>query len=132
MKSYPELLHVPGTWECLGCGFVLQRNYLHADTGIVSVNDDDPTEPCPNDGLTMVRQSWQSYARGLEKMVTQDRDELREAVLELRVTIGLCRFCGGRGEQGDPEVAAWECIWCAPARKLVARYPGWVKSETPT
>lgn len=132
MNGYPAMVYVPGTWECLGCGFVLQRNYLHADTGTVSVNDEDPGDPCPNDGHPMVRQTWQSYALGLEKMVTQDRDELREAIFELRVTIALCRFCRGKGVQGDPEVAAWECPWCAPARQMVARYPGLVKSEPPS
>jgi hypothetical protein len=123
---------IPGLWECPTCGFVLSRNYLNPITGEVGVNDEDAPEPCRNDGTALVRQTWMSYALGLEKMVNHDRDELREAVMELRVTIGLCRFCGGMGEQGDPDVATWECSWCAPACKLVARYPGWLKSEVPS
>jgi hypothetical protein len=55
--------------------------------------------------------------------------ELRAAIRELRVAIAFCRFCGGAGEQGDPAVATWECPWCAPARRLVDRYPDGVSGE---
>lgn len=125
-RSLRDDLYVPGIWECPTCGFTLSRNYIYATNGTVGVNDEDLQEPCPNDGTAMMRQSWKRYAAGLEKMVTQDRDDLRKAILELRVTIDLCRFCGGKGEQGDPDIATWECSWCAPARKIAACYPEWM------
>lgn len=58
-----EKLYVPGEWICPKCAFTLQKNFLYAMTGAVGTNNENVREVCPNDGVTLVRQTWEEQAR---------------------------------------------------------------------
>jgi hypothetical protein len=72
--------YVPGEWECPKCRFTLQKNFLHAQTGTVSVNDEEVREVCPNDGATLERQTWAALARQTQKIALEEMT--RAAALE--------------------------------------------------
>lgn len=43
-----------GVWRCPKCNFFLHKRLMHAQTGAIGINTKPITEPCPNDGETMV------------------------------------------------------------------------------
>lgn len=74
-------IYVPGSWACPKCGFVLSKNFMSAQTGQVGVNNEDIREVCPNDGVTLVRETWRSRAEGLGKMLTDELQARRRAAV---------------------------------------------------
>ncbi len=56
-------LHIPGTWVCPTCGFLLKKCFLHAQNGAVAVNDADESELCPNDGAPLRRVTWKEECK---------------------------------------------------------------------
>lgn len=40
IKVLEKLVYVPGMWKCAKCSLVVTSNYLHAETGNVSANND--------------------------------------------------------------------------------------------
>ncbi len=68
------MVYVPGCWYCPKCKFQLTQSVLYARTGAVGVNRKHP-DPCPNDGATMLPQTWEAVARAMaERMARCRRD----------------------------------------------------------
>lgn len=70
-------LFVPGAWNCPKCHFALSRTSINAHTGNFGTTaaDREESEPCPNDGTPMVRESWQERALELGKTLSERMDE---------------------------------------------------------
>lgn len=106
---------VPGVWICPTCGFTLQKSYLHALDGTVSVDTRPVEEICQNDGASLRPQTWEQEANEARKVamdalerehaLTRERDEARLAISVLRNNIkgrdsqiaAVKRYC----EHGD-------------------------------
>lgn len=71
-----DSIHVPGTWFCPKCGFECHKNILHAQSGAVTVDDQEKFELCPNDMTRMERLTWKAHAEGLEKAIGNWADRL--------------------------------------------------------
>lgn len=64
---------MPGAWICDKCGFVLQKNILHALDGNISADTSPLNEICPNDNILMRPYTWREanenlYNRAVELM----------------------------------------------------------------
>jgi hypothetical protein len=75
-------VYVPGLWKCPKCKFQLTTSVLYAKTGNIGVQHHN-SDPCPNDGETLLPVTWEEDAREMSERMMQailmDRiDELRK------------------------------------------------------
>lgn len=76
--EYEAKLYVPGLWICPKCNFTCQKNYLYVKTGNIGA-DLSQAEPCPNDGETMRRVTWEEHAKDAVKFGLQQVDRAVKA-----------------------------------------------------
>ena len=67
---------VPGLWMCPACNFRVAKRIIGRNT----VSDDPAmhSDPCPNDGETMLPVTWEDYSKGVELFAEMKVNELRE------------------------------------------------------
>lgn len=65
---------MPGAWICDKCGFVLQKNILHAADGAISADTCPINNVCPNDTTLMRPMTWREVNEGLFKQVCELRE----------------------------------------------------------
>jgi hypothetical protein len=75
---------MPGAFKCDKCGFILQKNTLHASDGSISADTSlVPNEVCPNDGQIMRGFTWREANDGFSEAHIkgiQERDQLKAAL----------------------------------------------------
>lgn len=77
------LAEMPGAWICDKCGFILQKNVLHAGDGAVSADVSPLNELCPNDGKLMRPYTWKEANDAFYRQNNKLQIELCDARMKL-------------------------------------------------
>lgn len=96
LAELEEKLYVPGVWRCDTCNFQVSKNVMNAANGTVGADRTEDIEGCPNDGMMMMRVTWEQYCTQLDAaFITQveAREAAQKRIIELEAKV-LCGLCG--------------------------------------